>query len=452
MLLRSRPAVNALTESGVVVYYSMGKASQEDGSSSRGPRSAPAGNERGLSPSKTWTHLLLIAALGFLVYSNTFHVPFQWDEANYLVRNPIVRNLGFFADPSKAARFGLYKAFVSRYVGFLTFALNYKADGFNVTGYHIVNLIIHLINAILVYMFVTLTFRTPFLGQKGTGGSAHDIALLTSLLFVCHPVQTEAVTYIFQRLASLVSLFYLFSVVMYAKARLAASEETPPARGQEHKAKKRPMRHAIFYLLSVVSAVLAMKTKENAFTLPVVIMLYEFLFFEGPLKKRAAGLVPLFLTMAIIPFTLALLEKPAGGIFRTTKNLASVGYNDIPRADYLYTQFRVIVTYLRVLLLPINQNIDYDYPVAHSFFRTGVFLPFLFLLLIFGLGIFLVFRSRTDRSLRPIGFGILWFFATLSVESSIIPIPMVICEYRMYLPSVGFFLASQRHYPRRWVK
>jgi Tfp pilus assembly protein PilF len=111
------------------------------------------------------------------------------------------------------------------------------------------------------------------------------------------------------------------------------------------------------------------------------------------------------------------------------------------RLDYLFTQFRVIVTYLRLIVLPINQNLDYDYPVFHSLFTTEVFLSFLLLVTILCSGIYLLYRSRFSYPhMRIIAFGIFWFFITLSVESSFIPIKEIMFEYRVYLPSVGVFL------------
>jgi len=113
--------------------------------------------------------------------------------------------------------------------------------------------------------------------------------------------------------------------------------------------------------------------------------------------------------------------------------------------DYLFTQFRVILTYLRLLIFPVHQNLDYDYPISHSLLEPNVFFSFLFLSAFLGLAFYLLFysqRSTRHYQLKLIGFGLLWFFLTLSIESSIIPIRDVIFEHRLYLPSVGFFLAG----------
>jgi tetratricopeptide (TPR) repeat protein len=104
------------------------------------------------------------------------------------------------------------------------------------------------------------------------------------------------------------------------------------------------------------------------------------------------------------------------------------------------------ITYIRLLFLPINQNLDYDYPLYHSFFEPPVFFSFLFLAALCCLGVYVLYRSRKqggegNYSFKLMGWGILWFFITLSVESSIIPIKDVIFEHRLYLPSAGFIMA-----------
>jgi tetratricopeptide (TPR) repeat protein len=430
---------------------------------------------------KPLTHLLLIAVLGLLIYSNTFHSPFQWDEEIYLLENPVVKDLGYFTDTSRAEGLPVYDGFKSRYIGYLTFALNYKLHRFEVLGYHIVNIAIHLINAILVYVLVLLTFRTPFflpphspLAKGGTEeGSLFTIrfsrffAFAVALLFVVHPIQTEAVTYVFQRFASLVSMFYLLSLVLYIKGRQIQVE----ARVKVEKDSNSTLRpHSsssalTCFILSFLSAVLAMKTKENAFTLPVITTLYEFLFFSGPVKTRLLRLAPFLLTMLIVPLTIMGTGSTPGEIISQVKDPASMGFITPTPQDYLFTQFRVIVTYLRLLFWPSGQTLLYNYPIYQSFFTPPVLFSFLFLASLFGAALYLVYKSQSAErrehsekgngqsaessspmpyapyAMRLVAFGILWFFITLSVESSIIPIPMAINEYRVYLPSVGFFIA-----------
>ena len=413
--------------------------------------------------------LLLIVALGLLAYANTFQVPFLFDDQTSITENPVIRNLGTFVSGAG------YQYNARRFVGYLSVALNYRLGGLDVTGYHIFNLAVHLAGACLVYALVRLTLRTPFFQGSGTGlvqpegevpgmrdpGSPSVptprdcIPLFAALLFVVHPVQTQAVTYIIQRLASLATMFYLLSLVLYARARLCIS---------------RPGLTA--YLLgSLVAAVLAMKTKEIAFTLPLVVLLYECFFFGTPTRRRILIVLPVLLTLLIVPLSLLQGDRSMQQL------LSDVTANtrletDIPRVDYLYTQFRVLVTYLRLLILPLNQNLDYDYPVYHQFLTPAVLFSFLSLVLLLGLALYLFYRSRTifhcvetTRAPSPVpqarlvSFGILWFFITISVESSLIPIADVIFEHRLYLPSVGacigsavFFYFLIWKYPGKYAK
>ena len=149
-----------------------------------------------------------------------------------------------------------------------------------------------------------------------------------------------------------------------------------------------------------------MKTKEISFTLPVIMVLYEFMFFEGNIKKRMLYLIPMLLTMLIIPLSMIGIDKPIGDAIGEMREVPQET-KQISRDAYLLTQFRVIVTYIRLLVLPINQNLDYDFPLYHSFLNPTVFLSFLFLLSIFGLGIYLFYRSRftVSASAGPWGLG-----------------------------------------------
>jgi len=381
---------------------------------------------------KTIVHVLLPVLLGLLVYSNTFYAPFNYDDFKDIRDNPIINNFSLFMEPSSLKDFSKpeeYNHFKTRFITLLTFAVNYRLNGLDVTGYHLVNLGIHIINALLVYLLATFTLKVTYCAGTGEIGPASGVlqqpglvALFTALLFVCHPIQTEAVTYIIQRLTSLAAMFYLLSIVLYIKWRLCIIEN--------------PLRRTkarIFYVTTLTVTCCAMLTKENTFTLPITIALYEFIFFQGDLKKRVLFLTPVLLTMLIIPLALTAGNQDIEKVSRF--------FTTMSRQDYLFTQFRVIVTYLRLLVLPFNQNIDYDYPIYRSFFEPEVLLSFAFLLSLCTLGVYLLIRSRDNRGLRPIAFGIFWFFLTLSVESSIIPIADVIVEHRVYLPSVGFFMA-----------
>lgn len=381
--------------------------------------------------------LITIAVL--LIYSNTFSFPFHFDDVPNIVENNRLREFSNFWPPSG-----------TRYMGFLSFAINYSFDGLNVFGYRLVNIIIHIVNGLLIWWLIVLTFKLPIMENSDMPvlrqtDISQLIAITSALIFVSHPVLTQAVTYIVQRFTSLSTLFYLLSIVFYIKVLLLRIK----VKDKFEESSVFSTSILTFYLLSLFSAVLAMKTKEISFTLPFIIMLYEFMFsgnfikgYGQQIRTRVLYLIPFLLTLFIIPLSIAGTDKPAGDIIGELSE-AMHETVDISRGVYLLTQFRVIVIYIRLLFLPINQNLDYDYPLSHSLFEPKTFSSFVFLLAIFIFAIYLFVRSRKTGSGYGLlaSFGIFWFFVTLSVESSIIPIRDVIFEHRLYLPSVGFFIA-----------
>lgn len=366
--------------------------------------------------------LVLIVLTGIIAYSNSFGVPFLYDDSTSIVDNPVIRDLGSFLG-GEGFRYN-----PRRFLTYLSLALNYRLGGLDVTGYHLLNLALHLSVAVLVYHLVKVTFRTPRLVRSRLAHHATRIALLSSLLFVAHPMHTEAVTYLVQRTTSLAALFYLLALYLYARGRLGTGTAA-----------------AFSYAGALLSVLAAALCKENSATLPLAILLYEASFFVTPWRRRARLIVPLVLMAAAAPFTL-LLVRPDGEIL-SMLDRATRESQVITRTQYLLTQFEVMGTYLRQLFLPYGQNIDHDYPLATSFLSPLVFLSFLLIAGLCALA-FLLYRRGDDPAdpgrswLRLIGFGILWFFLTLLVESSLIPIRDVINEHRLYLPSVGIILAA----------
>src|SRR3989338_567242 len=265
----------------------------------------------GEKPSTTRNHhifsISLILIISIAIYFNTFSSPFVFDDISSIADNYKIRDLSNFYDLSG-----------TRYIGFLSFALNYKFGVLNVFGYHIVNIIIHIINGLLVYYLILLTFKTPVMERTTTKiqdarfkmQDSKIIALMVSLIFVSHPIQTQAVAYIVQRFTSLCTLFYLLSLVLYVKARLLYSKQYAVGSRQSGFTSYY-LLPIIIYLVSLFSAILAMKTKEISWTLPFIVLLYEFMFLSPfsfqPFGKLRAGfsafsyLIPLLLTIIIIP-------------------------------------------------------------------------------------------------------------------------------------------------------
>jgi tetratricopeptide (TPR) repeat protein len=369
--------------------------------------------ERNFKMNKKYNLIFIIYILtaGVIAYSNSFDCSFHFDDDN-VFQSSVTRDEASIGD--------WLHLFPARPIGILTFAMNYNIHKLDVWGYHLVNLIVHLINALLVCWLTFITFSTPAMKDAPVSGHKSEMAFLTGLVFVTHPLATQSVTYIVQRFASLATLFYLLSLILFVKGRLRENIKTAP----------------FLFCASIVFAVCGMLTKEIAFTLPFAIILYDSCFIKTSLWKpelKDKRFIFSFVILAI--FILFFLRNYSLNIFKPISPGQGYSYS-ISMKEYCFTQFQVILTYIRLFILPFNQNLDYDYPVSTGFFQLKTVLCFSVLLGILTTGV-LMFKKY-----RLISFGIFWFFLTLSVESSIIPIAQdVIYEHRTYLPGFGFFLA-----------
>ena len=153
-----------------------------------------------------WIGIIAILILGFIIYGNTFNCAFQFDDKHNIVDFDGIRDLGNLKP--------MWEVNHSRFLSFLSFAINYHYGQLNVGGYHFVNLCIHLLNACLVFWIIRLLFTTPALKNNNVAIHKSSIALVGALMFVSHPLATGAVTYIVQRMASMVATFYFLSIAL----------------------------------------------------------------------------------------------------------------------------------------------------------------------------------------------------------------------------------------------
>jgi tetratricopeptide (TPR) repeat protein len=360
--------------------------------------------------------LILLSGAALLIYAGSWGGPFYFDDGHLIVNNDKAHSWGKTAI--------LLMNLKPRSLPILTFALNYRFGGLDTFGYHVVNIGIHFINGLLVYWLTLLLLSNPVISGGGREGWREWLSLGAALVFVSHPVQTQAVTYIVQRLTSMATMFYLLAACLYIKGRYVHT--SGEGKG-----------YLWFYLGSLISGLGAFLSKEISFTLPLMLLLSEFFFIrrDGKINRKliVSGL-------AVVAGAVIL-----GLIFKLAPTRET---NDISRWQYFITQFRVISTYIRLLLVPINQNLDYDFRLSQSLWEAKTLLGGIFLLGLLSIGVWLY------RKYRLISFGVFWFFLTLSVESSIIPIRDVIFEHRMYLPLVGYVLvlAGVFYYLREKIK
>jgi Flp pilus assembly protein TadD len=374
---------------------------------------------------------IVVVLVGAAVYARSLRGEFVFDDTAQLRDNPLLRDVGNYL-PGGAG----YRAMPNRFVAYVTFALNYRLGGPSTLGFHLFNVAVHVANGLLVLALVRLAFQAPVLRRSELARSAPAIGLAAAALFVVHPLQTQAVAYLVQRLTSLATFFYLAAVVLYVAWRIS-----PEGRATR-------VRRLACYAGAIVTTLLAMRTKEIAFTLPLALVLVEVCFLEGPRWRRLRDLVPFLATLAIIPLSLLRLDRPAGQVLSDVSEATRLDTN-LPRLDYVTTELAVIARYVRLLLVPVGQNADYDFPIYRSLLHAPVLAGAALVVSSAAGAVLLYVRTRRpaaegglDPGARLAGFGLAWFLLGLAVESSVIPIVDVIFEHRVYLPSVGAFVAA----------
>jgi len=362
--------------------------------------------------------LLFIA--GLIAYSNTFYGEFCWDDKAQILNNKNVQDLTHFSELS------VWTDVNYRPLSKFTFALNWYFGGDNVIGYHLVNLLLHILTAVIVYSLsrYTLSLLSP---DDGFDERFKKIsALFVALLFLLHPLQTMAVTYIVQRMTVMAALFYLLAVFLYARGRHAYLYDGLNRRSLG------------LLLLALVSGILGVMSKQNAVSFPLAFILYEIFFIRKPDGRYCKKYV--FTSLAI--FFAAFLGVVFAGML-------PVETTQFTRMQYFSGQMGIFHKYLLLILFPISQNVDYFIMLKAPLFGTREIIG---VILFAGM---LISGVVTFRKNKLVSFGIFWFFIAMSVESGIIPIRDIMMEHRMYLPmfGVGMLLAGviMRYIPYRSV-
>lgn len=356
-----------------------------------------------------------ICLVGWAVYGRTLDVAWYLDDAPAIVDNPLIRDLGAT----------LRKLWQPRGITDFTFALNYRLGGTDPAGYHLVNIAIHLMSASLVYLILRRLLRDvellPFMG---------------ALLFLVHPLQTQAITYLVQRYASLAGLFVFAALYAFIRSReqLAQGKRfTAPA-------------HLLWYVAALLFGAMAVLTKQNAAFLPAAFLVLMWLvpaLRPADWRRALPALLPFFVVPCFVAaWQFGLLHGAAVSLERVgaTDKLMFLnadnqrGSGAISPLSYLFTEFSVIWVYLRLLVAPYGQTLDYAYPIVERLLTVRNVSALVGLLLLAALAV--VIRNR-----RPLASAaIFWFLLALAVESSIIVLDPLF-EHRLYVPMFGFVLA-----------
>ena len=360
-------------------------------------------------------YCLLISLLGVLFFSNHLNNPFQFDSVAYIVNNANLKN------PETLLSFEFWKKeFLARGLLRISLALNAYLDDFRPFGYHIFNLAFHILNALLLFFVLEKSLRR--FGMEAVDWVSkriRSVSFFSAVFFLCHPIQTESVIYIMSRSEVIASTFYLAGFLLFQQLLERSSTSH--------------LQYGLYFLSIFLIALVGFSVKQIVATLPAIMILYYLCSCpdHSPalqfLKKWRWAITGIIAGVAGFLFYKLLTDETF--LIGPSRPEEMVG-----RAKYMLSQPSVIVFYyLKMLLFPMNLNIDPDIAVVTSFLSWNFLLPMFCIA-------FLLLCSLKVFKTRFVFFFLCWFFIILSPSSSIVTLHDLAAEHRTYLASAGIFI------------
>lgn len=350
--------------------------------------------------------ILPIISLSLVLYANTLRNGFVYDDEATIVNNYLIRdfeNLSLLLN--KTAYFSRSGEVSYRPLVTITYFIDYAIHGLKPRGYHLTNILLHTINGVLLYFLIILFLRVKVAVWK--------TAFLVSILFVVHPVLTEAVNGISYREDLLTFFFYISALNLYLIVR-------------QHSTKPRSLASRLLYLFSCLFYLLGLLSKEMAITLPLIILCYEWCF-AGAKSNLASRLFPRYI-IGYVVITIFYLYIRFYLFYNPEKQAPAWGL-----LEGFLTAPWLVMSYLKQSILPIKLSADYVIKPVPSILSPSFILPFIFLVLV-------VSFALRDR--KRFLFGILFFLITLLPVYNIVPIFNPFAERYIYLPIVGFLVIT----------
>ena len=354
----------------------------------------------------------VILAAGLIAYHNSLSGPFVYDDPASILRNATIHGLHWrtigrvFCTPGGAS------PLQSRPIANLTLAINYALGGDRVWGYHAFNLAIHLAAGLILFGVARRTFRLPRMPQS-IRSAADLLGFATALVWIVHPLGSEAVAYITERTESLMAMFYLLTLYGLVVGATAGSR----------------IGRSAGFGVSVAACALGMGCKEIIISAPFLAVVYDCVFITGSWRETWRRRWKLYLALAATWGALAGAIALSGTRYNT-----SILERHATVWEYACTQFGAIVTYLKLSVWPSPLIVDYgeNKPLALG----EILPPAVVVALLLGLTIWAL--ARRPAALKMVGFIGAWVFVILAPTSSVLPLATEpIAERRMYLPLAG---------------
>ncbi len=347
--------------------------------------------------------LLGILLLSFFLYGQILTAPFVYDDHELLLNSPLIKSL--------TAPFQNWQMAGPKLLSFWTFAVNYRIDGKHTFGFHVVNVVVHSFNAWFLYLLVRLVYKTPRF--KNTLSSPDNLAFCAAIIFLCHPLQTQAVSYIWQRTELLNAFFYFLTLLCYLQGRLN--------RGKG------------YFILAALFFICGFYSKGMIVSFPLLALVLEDALFDVPRSRRV-----FFRCTGAGTIVILLLFWHQAGINEFRSHLLLFLMNitvTMISPAHCYTQLDVVVRYVFLTLFPFWQNLDHAAPLVETFWNPRVLLATGFILFVFSAGFYFWKRNRL------IAVGIFWFFIAL-LPSSLLGGRDPMVEHRLYFSLAGFSLVA----------
>ena len=340
---------------------------------------------------------MLIIAAGIWAYHNSFFGPFVFDDISHISGNPHIRHLWPPGDVLSHS---------SRPVVDLSLAVNHALGGMNPWGYHLFNVVVHILAGLTLYAVVRRTLLSETL-RSAFGRAASSLAGAITLIWLVHPLQTESVTFTIQRGESLMSLFYLLTLYCV----IHSDDQS---------------RENLWKIGAVVSCALGMACKPVMVTAPLLTLLYDCAFlaksWRDAMQRRGWLYAGLAASWLLLPLLLANAPE--------WKTSAGFEFKGIPPLQYALIQSMAILRYLRLAFWPRPLSLDYGWGYHwQEMVRAGDALPDLMVVAALLAGAVWAWNRKP-----VLGFLGAWLFLILAPTSSFIPIADPIAEHRMYLP------------------
>ncbi len=335
--------------------------------------------------------ILALVAATLLTYLNTLDNGFvNWDDDSYVYENSSIR-----ASTLSNIKEFFSRSYVSVYVPMtmLSYMLDYQLWELDPFGYHVTNVLLHILNVILAFLLLNLLLKNRI------------ASFLCAFIFALHPVQVESVAWISERKNLLSSLFFFLSFISYVRYK--------------------DRRRISLYLSSIVLFLLALLSKPSVVVLPLLLISYDYFYCPQISKRDIKNKIPFFLLSLLFCIITVYSHEMLWQMGREVYHGGSFSTN-------LLTMISVFLNYLKLVFYPLNLSVSYTPNICESIFHPKVITSIILLALI------LFHLCFTIKRKHPSGFWILWFFVIMLPVVNLVPIPTIYNDRYLYLSILSF--------------